>query len=88
MRDHERHEKLQVLDVFEDEIEEIQTLDVVEEKLELSLDEGYAIFKEEHDSYTLEPIYKKMFHMMKILYFLIIWVSWFFLLHPTLPHFA
>ena len=45
-----------MLDVFEYELEEIQTLDVVEEELELSLDEGYAIFKKEHDSSTLEPI--------------------------------
>ena len=29
----------------EGELVEIQTLDVVEEELELSLDEGYAIFK-------------------------------------------
>ena len=37
--------KLNVLDVFEHELEEIQTLDVVEEEVEWSLDEGYAIFK-------------------------------------------
>ena len=51
MVDHDKCGNLNVLDVFEDGIEEIQTLDVVEEELELSLDEGYAIFKEEHDSY-------------------------------------
>ena len=60
---------LNILDVFEDEIEEIQTLDVVEEELELSLDEGYAIFKEEHDSSTLEPIsYDKGFTLFKELH--------------------
>ena len=31
--------------VFECELEEIKTLYVVEEELELSLDEGHAIFK-------------------------------------------
>ena len=50
MVDHEKCINLNVLDVFEYEIEEIQTLNVVEEELELSLVEGYAIFKEEHDS--------------------------------------
>ena len=54
-----------VLDVFEDELEEIQTLDVVEEELKLSLDEGYEIFKEEHDSSKLEPIYDKCFTLLK-----------------------
>ena len=38
---------------------------MVEEELELSLDEGYAIFKEEHDSSTLEPIYDKGFTLLK-----------------------
>ena len=46
MEDHEKCGNLNVLDVFEDELEEIQTLYVVEEELELSLDEGYAIFEE------------------------------------------
>ena len=40
------HEKCGNLNVLEYEIEDIQALDVVEEGLELSLDEGYAIFKE------------------------------------------
>ena len=31
----------------------------------MSLDEGYAIFKEEHDSSTLEPIYGKGFTLLK-----------------------
>ena len=55
MVDNENFGNLNVLDVFEDVLEENQTLDVVEEELELSLDEGYAIFKEDHDSSTLEP---------------------------------
>ena len=37
----------------------------MEEELELSLDEGYAIFKEEHDSSTLEPIHDKGFTLLK-----------------------
>ena len=45
MVDHEKCGNLNVLDVFEDELEEIQTLDVVEEELYLYLDEGYTIFK-------------------------------------------
>ena len=68
MVDHEKCGNLIVLDVFEYELEEIQTLDVVEEELELSLDEGYAIFKEEHDSSTLEPIYDKGFTILKELH--------------------
>ena len=89
MEDHEKCENLIVVDVFEVELEEIQTLDVVEEELELSLDEGYAIFKEDHDSSTLEPIYDKGFTLLKELHdtthmdpyndetsvVLIIWVS-------------
>ena len=66
--DHEKFGNLNVLDVFEDELEEIQKLYVVEEELELSLDEGYAIFKEEHDSSTLEPIYDKGFTLLKDLH--------------------
>ena len=53
MEDHEKYGNLNVLDMFEVEIEDIQTLDGMEEELELSLDEGYANFKEEHDSSTL-----------------------------------
>ena len=68
MVDHEKFGNLNVLDVFEYELEEIQLLDVVEEELELSLDEGYAIFKEEHDSSTLEPIYDKGFTLLKELH--------------------
>ena len=65
MVDHEKHEKLQVLDVFEYDFDESQSLVVVEEEPELSLDEGYAIFKDEHDSFTLEPIYDKYFTLLK-----------------------
>ena len=41
---------------------------MVEEELELSLDEGYAILKEEHDSSTLKPIYNKGFTLLKALH--------------------
>ena len=68
MVDHEKCVNLNVLYVFEDEIEEIQTLYVVEVELKLSLDEGYAIFKEDHDSSTLEPIYDKGFTLLKELH--------------------
>ena len=68
MVDHEKCGNFNFLDVFEDEIEQIQTLYVVEEELELSLDEGYIIFKEEHDSFTLEPIYDKGFTLLKELH--------------------
>ena len=68
MVDHEKCVNLNVIDVFEDYIEDIQTLDVVEEELEFSLYEGYAIFKEEHDSSTLEPIYDKGFTLFKELH--------------------
>jgi len=68
MVDHEKCRNLNVINVFEDEIEEIQKIYVVEEELELSLDEGYAISKEEHDSSTLEPIYDKGFTLLKELH--------------------
>ena len=41
---------------------------MVEEEFELSLDEGYAPFKEEHDSSTLGPIYDKGFTLLKDLH--------------------
>ena len=41
---------------------------MVEEELELSLDEGYAMFKGEHDSSTLEPTYDKCFTLLKELH--------------------
>ena len=59
---------LNVINVFEYEHEEIQMLDLVEEEPELSLDGGYAIFKEEHDSFTLELIYDKGFTLLKELH--------------------
>ena len=34
----------------------------------MSLNEGYAIFKEEQDSSTLEPIYDKGFTLLKKMY--------------------
>ena len=68
MVDHEKFENFNVLDVFEYEHKEIQTIYVVEEELELSLDEGYEIFKEGHDSSTLEPIYDKGFTLLKELH--------------------
>ena len=68
MVDHEKCGNLNFLDVFEDELEDIQTLYFVEEELELSIDEGYAIFKEEHDSSTWEPIYDKGFTLSKELH--------------------
>ena len=40
----------------------------MEEELELSLDEGCAIFKEEHNSSTLEPIYDRGFTLFKELH--------------------
>ena len=75
---------------------------MVEEELELPLENGYTLFEEVRDSTTLEPTYEESFaflrevyvipirilHMMKIVHFLILWVSWFFLLHATLPYFA
>ena len=66
--DHEKFGNLNVIDALEYLLKDIQTLDVVEEELELSLDEGYAIFKEEHDSSTLEPIYDKGFTLLKELH--------------------
>ena len=58
MRDHEKHGKLQVLDLFEYELDEIQSLVVVEEELELPLEEV-------HDSTTLEPTHKNFFAFLR-----------------------
>ena len=44
MRDNEKHGKLQVLDVFEYELDESQSLFVVEEELEFPLENGYTLF--------------------------------------------
>ena len=45
MRDYERHGKIHVLDLFEDDIDKIQSLIVVEEELELHLENGYTLFE-------------------------------------------
>ena len=58
---HEKHEKLQVLDVLEDDSDEIQSLVMVEEELELPLENGYTIFEEVHNSTTLEPTHEEIF---------------------------
>ena len=60
MMDHEKHEKLQVLDLFEDDIDESQSL-VVEEELQFHLENGYTLFEEVHDSTTLEQTYEESF---------------------------
>ena len=44
MRDHEKHGKLQVLDLFEYELAENQSLVVVEEELEFPLEDGCTLF--------------------------------------------
>ena len=59
MMDHEKHEKLKVLDVFEYYLDEIQSLVVVKEELELPLANGYTLFEEVHDKTTLEPTHEK-----------------------------
>ena len=103
MMDHEKHEKLQVLDVLEDYSDEIQSLVVVEEELELPLENGYTIFEEVHDSTTLEPTHEESFaifrevknptpmnpsHDQNFALYCHLGESRFILLHPTLPYFA
>ena len=75
---------------------------MVEEELELPLENGYTLFEEVHDSTTLEPTHEEFFAFYREVsnpnpmdtshydnfHLLIIWVSWFFLLHPRLPNFA
>ena len=61
MMDHEKHEKLQVLDVLEGYSDEVQSLVMVEEELELPLENGYTIFEEVHNSTTLEPTHEEFF---------------------------
>ena len=68
MMDHEKHEKLQVLNVFEYDIDDIQSLVVVEEELEFPLEDGCTLFKEVHDSTTLEPIYGESFTFFRELH--------------------
>ena len=66
MMDHEKHEKLQFLDVLEDYSDEIQSLVMVEEELELPLENGYTIFEEVHNSTTLEPAHEEILHFLGI----------------------
>ena len=63
--DHEKHEKLQVLDVLEDYSDEIQSLVMVEEELELPLENGHTIFEEVHHSTTLEPTHEEIFEFFR-----------------------
>ena len=65
MRYHEKHGKFQVLDVFEDELDESQSLVVVEEELEFPLENGYTLFEEVHDSTTLEPTHEESFAFLR-----------------------
>ena len=62
MRDHEKHGKLQVLDLFEYELDESQSLVVVEEQLKLPLEDGCTLFEEVHDSIALEPNHGTFLH--------------------------
>ena len=62
MMDHEKHEKLQVLDVLEDDSDEIQSLVMVEEELELSLENGYTLFEEVHDPPPQNQPMRKVLH--------------------------
>ena len=61
MMDHEKHEKLQVLDVLQDYSDEKQSLVMVEEELELPFENGYTIFEDVHNSTTLEPTDEEIF---------------------------
>ena len=102
MMDHEKHEKIQVIYLLEDYSYEIQSLVMVEEELELPLENGQTIFEEVHNSTTLEPTHEEIFAFFREMNnnspmdpshyenvsLLNIWVSWFFLLHPTLLNFA
>ena len=56
------------------ELEEIQTLDVVEEELELSLDEGYAIFKKSMTPLHWNPSMTKVSHVWRCCMILPIWI--------------
>ena len=74
----------------------------MEEELEFPLENSYTLFEELHDSTTLEPTHDESFEFLmeahnptpmdpshdENFHFLIIWVTWFFLLHPTLLNFA
>ena len=56
---------MQVLDVFEDNLDESQSLVVVEVELELLLENGYTLFEEVHDSTTLEPTHEEIFSFLR-----------------------
>ena len=61
-RDHEKHGKFQVLDLFEYYIDDIQSLVLVEEELELPLENGYTFFGEVHDSTPWNQPMRKVLH--------------------------
>ena len=65
MRDHEKHGKLKVLDLFEYDIDEIQSLVVVEEELDFPLEDGCTLFEEVHDSTTLEPNHEEILAFLR-----------------------
>ena len=65
MRDHEKHGKLQVIEVFEYDLDESQSLVVMEEELEFPLEDGCTLFEEVHDSTTLEPNHEELFFIFK-----------------------
>ena len=64
MLDHEKHGKLQVLDLLEYELDESQSLVVVEQELEFPLEDG-CTFEEARDSTTLEPNHEECFAFLK-----------------------
>ena len=51
--------------MFEYDVYESQSLVVVEEELELSLENGYTLFEEVHDSTTLEPTHEESFSFLR-----------------------
>ena len=65
MRDHERHGKLQVLYVFEYELDDRKSLIIVEEELEFPLENSYTLLEALHDSTTLEPIYEESVTLLR-----------------------
>ena len=65
MRDHEKHGKLQVLYVFEYELDESQSLVLVEEELELPLEDGCILFEEVRDLTTLDPNHEEFFAFLR-----------------------
>ena len=51
--------------MFKYYLDESQSLDVVEEELDLPLENGYTLFKEVHDSTTLEPTHEESFEFLR-----------------------